>query len=341
MAIDMYCKLRQAVDLHHNFVIIPHVNPDGDAMGSVLALKRVLINCGKKATVVSPNRCPDFLLWLPDADDVLVFDDDPEICLSLLSEAQVLFFLDFNTPSRLKALSEWVGQSTALKVMVDHHPQPEETVDILFSDTSVSSTCELLFHVLQGAGMAEFMDCDAAEALYTGIITDTGALSYNSSQPRTYYVVAELLKYGIDKAKVHQQIFNSHSFTRMQLLGYALSAKMKHLVNQDAAYITLTKDELSQYQSKNGDTEGFVNYPLSIDGIAISALILEKDELIKLSFRSRGEFPVNQFSATYFGGGGHKNAAGGEFRGTMAQAIEFFESSLTQFYQLWINKKMA
>lgn len=340
MSIEKYANLRQVIDDHHSFVIIPHVNPDGDAMGSVLALRRVLSNYGKKATVVSPNSCPEFLSWLPNTNDVLVFEEDPELCLAALSDAQVLFFLDFNTPSRLKALSEWVGKSTAVKVMVDHHPQPEETVDILFSDTSVSSTCELLFHVLQGAGMAEFLDRDAAEALYTGIITDTGALSYNSSQPRTYYVVADLLKYDIDKAKVHQQIFNSHSFSRMQLLGYALSAKMKHLAKEEAAYITLSKEELLQYQSKNGDTEGFVNYPLSIDGINISALILEKDDLIKFSFRSRGEFPVNEFSAAFFNGGGHKNAAGGEFKGTMAQAIERFETSLAKFYQDWIKTNL-
>lgn len=340
MSVEMYSKLRQVIDDHNNFVIIPHVNPDGDAMGSVLALMRVLNNSGKNAAVVSPNSCPEFLSWMPGVGDVLVFDQDPKACLAALSNAQVLFFLDFNTPSRLKALSEWVGKSTAVKVMVDHHPHPEETVDILFSDTSVSSTCELLFHVLQGAGMAQFLDRDAAEALYTGIITDTGALSYNSSQPRTYYVVADLLKYNIDKAKVHQHIFNSHSFTRMKLLGYALSAKMKHLVSQEAAYITLSKEELTRYQSKNGDTEGFVNYPLSIDGINISALILEKNDLIKFSFRSRGEFPVNEFSATYFNGGGHKNAAGGEFIGTMAQAIEAFENSLAQFYHDWIETNL-
>lgn len=338
MSVENYCKLRQIIDHHHNFVIIPHVNPDGDAMGSVLALMRVLKNSGKDAAVVSPNSCPSFLSWLPDVDSVLAFDQDPTTCRARLSEAQVLFFLDFNTPSRLKALSEWVAKSTAVRVMIDHHPDPEESVDILFSDTSVSSTCELLYHVLQGAGMADFLDREAAESLYTGIITDTGALSYNSSKPETYYVVADLLKYGIDKTKVHQYIFNSHSFSRMQLLGYALSAKMKHLEAQEAAYITLSKEELSSYQSKNGDTEGFVNYPLSIDGIAISALILEKDDLIKFSFRSRGEFPVNEFSAAYFNGGGHKNAAGGEFNGTMEEAISAFESCLAQFYQAWIKK---
>ena len=341
MSVENYCKLRQVIDHHHNFVIIPHVNPDGDAMGSVLALMRVLKNSGKEAAVVSPNSCPEFLSWLPDVDGVLVFDQDPAACLARLSEAQVLFFLDFNTPSRLKALSEWVAKSTAIRVMIDHHPNPEESVDILFSDTSASSTCELLYHVLQGAGMADFLDREAAESLYTGIITDTGALSYNSSQPQTYYVVADLLKYGIDKAKVHQHIFNSHSFSRMQLLGYALSAKMKHLEAQEAAYITLSKEELSRYQSKNGDTEGFVNYPLSIDGIAISALILEKDDLIKFSFRSRGEFPVNEFSAAYFNGGGHKNAAGGEFNGTMEEAIAAFERCLALFYQAWINTNLA
>ncbi len=335
MSVDSYNKLSQVIDHHQQFVIIPHVNPDGDAMGSVLALMRVLKNYGKNAVVISPNSSPDYLSWMAGMEEVLCFDSMQTACLTSLDRAEVLFFLDFNTPSRLKSMSPYVALSKGVRIMIDHHPNPQEEVDILFSDTSASSTCELLYHVLQGAGMAHCFDRQVAELFYTGIITDTGALSYNSSQLQTYYVVADLLKYGIDKTKIHQAIFNSHSFSRMQLLGFALSARMKHLPSQEAAYITLSKSELSQFEAKEGDTEGFVNYPLSIDGINISALILEKEDLIKFSFRSRGNFPVNEFSAAWFNGGGHKNAAGGEFVGTMDEAIYAFETRLAQFYLNW------
>jgi phosphoesterase RecJ-like protein len=335
--LERYVSLRKLIDENSSFVIIPHINPDGDALGSCLGLMRILQSLGKSAKVVSPNGFPDFLDWLPGAGEIIRFDTNKELAINTLALAEVMFFLDFNTPSRLKEMASYVDSSTASRVMIDHHPDPEDVVDLMFSDISASSTCELVYHVVQGVGLAGKIDREAAEALYTGIITDTGGLSYNSSNPVTYNVVAALLKAGIDKPKIHENIFNCNTFGRMQLLGYSLSSKMVALPQQEAAYIFLSRDELNRFGYKDGDTEGFVNYPLSISNVFISGFFAEKDDKIKISFRSRGEFPVNAFSAKYFGGGGHKNAAGGEFKGTLKQAVEFFEESLSIFYQQWKN----
>ncbi len=335
--VDKFISLRKLIDDNQHFVIIPHINPDGDAIGSSLGLRSVLLSMGKIANVVSPNGFPDFLKWMCGAGTIVTFDSEQQKATELIGSAQVIFFLDFNTPSRLKEMASIVDGVDAARVMIDHHPFPENVVDIMFSDTSASSTCELVCQVIQGTGLTDYIDKDAAEALYTGIITDTGALSYNSSNPATYYVVASLLKLGIDKTKIHERIFNSNSYSRMQLLGFALSQKMVALPLQEAAYITLSVDELNRYGYQDGDSEGFVNYPLSIAGINISAFFSPKDDLIKVSLRSRGEFPVNLFSARFFGGGGHKNAAGGEFRGSLNDAVEHFKVSLSDFYQQWKN----
>lgn len=335
MSEDNYLLLRSIIDKHSRFVIIPHVNPDGDAMGSTLGLASVLRKFGKRAVVVSPNNYPAYLWWMDGINEVLDFESQPAECISEIEAAEVLIFLDFNAPTRLKAMYPHVADSKAVRVMIDHHPNPQESVDVLFSDTTMSSTCEYVFLVLQGCGLSEYLTKESAESLYTGIITDTGGLSYNSSRPETYYVVADLLKYGLDKAKVHEYVFNSQSFDRMQMLGYSLSQKMKPLPLQGAAYIVLSAEEQQHFNCKNGDTEGFVNYPLSIENVHISALILEKEDLIKMSFRSRGDFPVNEFSALWFGGGGHKNAAGGEFYGTLQDAVDWFETKLAEFFREW------
>lgn len=340
MSIDKYFLLQQAIEQNNDFVIIPHINPDGDALGSSLGLKKVLELAGKCASVVSPNGFPDFPKWLPGANQIVQFDIKKDKATALINNAQVIFFLDFNTPSRLKELAPIVSNANAFKIMIDHHPYPEDVVDVMFSDVTVSSTCELVFQVLQGAGMADFIDKDAAESFYTGIITDTGGLSYNSSNPETYYVVASLLKLGIDKSAIHERIFNSYSYKRMQMLGYILSEKMERMEQQEAAYITLSKSDMGKFDSQDGDTEGFVNYPLSIAGVNISAFFNERDNIIKLSFRSRGEFPVNKFSAAYFGGGGHKNAAGGEFKGTMEEALAHFKNNLPIFFEQWRRREV-
>lgn len=335
-----YSIFRNTLDSHHHFVIVPHLNPDGDAIGSALGIFHLLKCMGKSARVISPDDFPSFFNWMPGAGDVMRYHLQKEECEAAVHQAEVLIFVDFNTPGRLKDLAGAVTQSRAFRMMIDHHPDPDPIVDLCFSDTRVSSTCELTYRVIQGAGCTHFMTSQAAMCLYTGIVTDTGGLSYNSSLPETYRTVADLLAYGFDKNAVHQHVFNSNSFSRMRLLGHALSQKMTPIPGIPAAYITLEAHELSQFEFQNGDTEGFVNYPLSIAGMEVSVFLMEKDGRIKCSFRSRGSFPVNEFSARHFSGGGHRNAAGGEFMGTMQNAVTRLLHALPGFYAEWIQREV-
>ncbi len=322
-----------------NIVIIPHLNPDGDAMGSSLGLKNVLKGMNKDVQVVTPSGFPRFLSWMNGADDVIVFEDQKEIAIKRLSEAEALIFVDFNSLKRIGEMSKIISEFSGLKIMIDHHPYPEDIVDIMISVPASSSTCELVYNVISKVNFDEYVNESAAECFYTGIMTDTGSLSYNSSNPDTYRVVAKLLEKGINKDKIHELVFHSNSFYRMKLLGHVLGEKMFLLPEQNAAYLWLNKEELDKYNFQQGDTEGFVNYPLGIEGINISAFFMEKDDKIKCSFRSRGDFPVNQFSELHFNGGGHRNAAGGESLLNMDETIEKFKNELVRFYQNFIESK--
>ncbi len=332
-------QFKEKIDNIHNIVIIPHLNPDGDAMGSSLGLKNVLKGMDKEVEVVTPSGFPRFLSWMNGASDVLVFEEQKEAAAKRISEAEALIFVDFNSLKRVGEMSKLVAGFAGDKIMIDHHPYPENIVDIMISVPESSSTCELVYNVISRVGLDQYVNGFAAECFYTGIMTDTGALSYNSSNPDTYRVVAQILEKGIDKDKIHELVFHSNSFYRMKLLGHVLGEKMFLLPEQNAAYLWLTKDELEKYNFQQGDTEGFVNYPLGIEGINISAFFMEKDDIVKCSFRSRGDFPVNQFSELNFSGGGHRNAAGGESQLNMQDTIEKFKTELAKFYQHFQESK--
>ena len=326
-------ELKHLVKKAESIVIIPHHNPDGDAIGASLALSGVLKQMGKDVHVVSPNSFPEFLEWMPGALDVVNYEDDKEKVNSLLGSAGLLFFLDFNGLSRLKGLEGALSFFKGKKIMIDHHPGPENIADIMISEPEASATCELMYDVISLAGWSKYLGKELAECIYTGIMTDTGSLSYNSSRPEIYHIVADLVGMGVDKDKVHQLVFHSNSFSRMKLLGHALGRKMYLHENAPAAYIVLSAEELRYYDFKPGDTEGFVNYPLWIEGISVSALFMEHEDKIKISLRSRGAFPVNKFSEKYFNGGGHLNAAGGEFFGSLDEAVEIFKTKLPGFIE--------
>jgi len=324
-------QLKNFVEEAENIAIIPHHNPDGDAIGASLAWYGVLKLLGKNVNVISPNSFPEFLEWMPDAGKVVNYDTDKSKVISLLSSADLLFFLDFNALSRIKALQHPVKEFVGKKIMIDHHPGPDNIADIMISEPSASATCELMYDVIAQAGWKSLLNKELAECIYAGIMTDTGSLSYNSGRPEIYQIVGDLVGIGVDKDKVHKLVFHSNSFSRMKLLGYALGSKMNKLDDAPAAYIVLTDEELKEYNYKPGDSEGFVNYPLWIEGIAISALFMEHLDKIKVSLRSRGAFPVNKFSERYFNGGGHVNAAGGEFFGKLEDAVETFKVKLPEF----------
>ncbi len=292
--------------------ILIHVNPDGDAVGSALALVNLFVRLGHRTAVISPNDYPVFLKWMPGTDGMIIYKKQPVAALDAIKRADLIFALDFNDLKRVKELNEAHQASSAYKVLIDHHPDPDMAVDFLISDTSVSSTAELIYRFILEAGMKEHIDRDVASCIFTGIMTDTGCFSYNSSTRNTWETVAALLDYGIEKDSIYSLVYDNFSANRMRMLGFCLNENMEVLPEYCTGYIWLSRKDLEKYSFEPGDTEGFVNYPLSIRGIRFSALFIEKEDHVRVSLRSKGNFAVNTISKKYFNGGGHLNASGGE-----------------------------
>lgn len=309
-------------------VLFTHINPDGDAIGTMLGLYWFLVSMGHKVSMVVPNEIPFFLEWLPGCDNIIVVEKNIEQARKKMKGAELLFCVDFNEPERLDQLKDDFLQSKAVKVLIDHHPRPKDFTDLLISIPEKGSSSELVYDLIVATGHQELIDRKIAECLFVGIITDTGCFSYNSSKPETYRVVAGLLERGIDKDEIYRLVYDNYSADRMRLLGFSLNEKMVIIPEYRTAYIALTREELARYKHVTGDTEGFVNFPFSIKGIILTALFLEKEDYIKISFRSRGEFEINKFSKKHFNGGGHKNAAGGETYMSLEETIKTFESLL-------------
>lgn len=312
-------------------VIIPHVNPDGDAIGSALGLNDVLNNAGFESNVIVPNDFPSYLSWLGFEDIPLIYEQSIDRCHKLIDLADGLFFLDFNDVKRLGKLEEYLRSNTKPVILIDHHPDPQIKTDFMFSDTNVSSTAELVFDFIDAMGMIDHLGVVGANALLTGIIADTGSFSHNASRPDMYHIVGELIKRGADKEKINESLYNDFSEKRMRLLGYCLSEKMEIFPQYKTAIIWLSADELKRFDFHPGDTEGFVNYPLSVKGIVFSAFFMEKHDLVKISFRSKGSFATNDFCSTHFNGGGHRNASGGETKLSMEEALALFRELLPQY----------
>lgn len=332
-------QFRELLDKSKFVVLIPHRNPDGDAIGSTLGWRNVLLNHGIKAEVVVPDEVPSNLNWMKGGDQIVVFSNQKARAMEVLRNADLFILADFNDIDRCEPVSEVVKDSKVPRVVIDHHPYPDpHLAQILFSETSVSSTCELSLHIIHAMEWGHYIDREAAECFYTGIITDTGSLSYNSSEPETYRVVADLVEMGIDKDAIHTELFQRNTLSRTHLLGHVLCNKLEVLNGIGAAFISLSKKDLDDYNFETGDTEGFVNYPLTVDGINISALFTEreKNKFVRISFRSRGGIKVNLFAEQYFSGGGHPNAAGGEWHGTLDEAVERFKEVLP----LYLEKRL-
>lgn len=314
-----------------SIVLVPHRNPDGDAMGSVLGLWRVLKNAGKSVKIVSPTKYPEFYHWMDGHNEVIIFSHHPKQSARAFDESDLMICMDFNQLSRLGDMSALAENFQGRKVLIDHHPNPGNFADLVISDTSCSSTAELVFSVLQSTGLFQYMDTNAATSFFTGIMTDTGSFDFNVSDPRTFETVAQLTRMGIDQQDIHSKVYDNYSADRMRLMGFCLSNRMTVFPEYHAACMYITREDQKTHNFVTGDNEGFVNMPLSIKGIVFSALFTEKDKYIKASFRSKGEFAVNEVSEKYFNGGGHRNAAGGEFYASLQEALAQFEKLLPEF----------
>lgn len=318
-------------NIHQQISIIVHTNPDGDAMGSALGLYAVLKNMGiDDIMVIAPNAYPSFLQWMPGNEQVIIASDNALEAEQAISGAEVLFCLDFNGFSRAEQLELHLKKSRAFKIMIDHHPQPEDGFDLVFSDTSASSTAEMVYEVITASGWENMINCEAAQCLYAGIVTDTGSFSFSCNNPRTYEITAQLMRKGIDGAALQRLIYNTYSLDRMRLLGFSLAERLKVYQQHRAACISLSKSDLERFNHCEGDTEGFVNYALSIKDIRFAALFIEKDDHTKVSLRSAGDFDVNVLARKYYQGGGHKNASGGKCDKDLKSTLKQFESLLKQ-----------
>lgn len=322
-------------------VIVSHVSPDGDAIGSSLGLWHFLQSQDKNATVVVPNSFPAFLQWMPGAEDIIIYNKYKEFADKLIQEADLICCLDFNVLSRIDEMEEVVKNATARKLMVDHHLYPGDFCGITISHPEISSTSELVFRLICCLGNFEDITKEGAECIYTGMMTDTGGFTYNSNNREIYLIIGELLSKGIDKDEIYRRVFNTHSEGRLRLMGYVLYDKMQVFSQFNSALITLTRSEQRRFQYAKGDTEGFVNIPLSIKNVCFSVFLREDTEknMIKVSLRSVGTFPCNQVAAEFFNGGGHLNASGGEFYGTMEEAVKVFKQALEKYKDLLLAKK--
>ncbi|SFR31445.1 phosphoesterase RecJ domain-containing protein [Robiginitalea myxolifaciens] len=325
-------RLNELLATRPPILLIPHKNPDGDAIGSCLGLMHYLQAVGHQVSVLAPNDFPQFLQWMPGASEVIRFDRQPEAGAGLIREAGLIFTLDFNALDRSGALAEPLKQATAPMVMIDHHQSPDDYATVTYSDPSMSSTCEMVYHCIAALGGIGKLNADAASCLYAGLLTDTGSFKFPSTSPITLRIAADLMERGAVPSEIHRQIYDTNRPERIQLLGCALS-NLKILPQYRTAYITLSQEELDRHNFRKGDTEGFVNYGLSLDGVILAAIFIENtdEEIVKISLRSQGDFSVNAMARAHFEGGGHINAAGGRSTESLKETTLRFESILSEY----------
>lgn len=302
--------IQELISSSQNILITNHINPDGDAMGSALGLAAILHAAGKNPRVVVPNDYPSFLKWMKGSEDVLNYEENVAECEDLITKADLIFHLDYNSLKRSGSLEHLLVDVKAKRVMIDHHQQPDDFADLMYSDSSMSSTSEMVFHLAEAIGYTDLLSKDSAEALYTGIITDTGNFRFSSTTPETHRVASALLALGAESQIIASRVYDSNRPERLLLLARMLQ-KMQVLKDYNAVILSLTEQDLNEFSFQKGDTEGFVNYGLSIEGIELSIFLYPSHDKVKMSFRSKTNFDVNTLARTHFNGGGHVNAAGG------------------------------
>ena len=325
-------NLKELLTVPKKISIITHTNPDGDAIGSSLALFAYLKLKGHTVNVVVPNDFPEFLAWMPNATTININSRKSKDCKKVISESDIIFCLDFNALNRIEKVEEYVRDANAKKVLIDHHLQPElESFDYIFSIIKVSSTSELIYEFISAMGDEDLVNREISECVFVGIMTDTGSFSFSCNYTRTFEITAQLISKGLDVEKVHRLVYDTYSENRMRLLGHSLSDRLVVIPELSTAYIYLTKDDLKKFNYQVGDTEGVVNYALSIKGIQLAALFTERENKIRISFRSKGNLNVNIFARTHYEGGGHKNAAGANSYISLEETLNRFEKILSDY----------
>ncbi len=314
-----------------NIVITTHHKPDGDAMGSSLGLMNYLRAAGIESKVITPTDYADFLWWLPGNNEVLIYHGNEDEANQLIAEAGVVYCLDFNALSRINEMGEKIAECQANVVLIDHHRDPQDFDNERMVDIGASSTCELIYRYITTHLNKELLTKEAGECIYTGLITDTGSFRYGSTTSETIRTAADLMDLGVQPSHIYESLFDQNRLERLQLLGYFLGNKIEVIEDGKVALAHMTLEELERFHVKTGDTEGFVNYGLGIKGVQMSALIIDRGPLVKMSFRSRDVFPCNEFSAEYFNGGGHKNAAGGASTESLDKTLDKFRNAIKSY----------
>ncbi len=329
---DLVAQAQVMIRRAEKVVILTHMSPDGDAMGSSLAMKHYLQLLEKEAHVVVPNRFPDFLRWLPGAEEVVIFDENKATGLALIQEADLLICLDFNEFKRIGVMGEIAELSPAEKLLIDHHLHPNIDASCIISYPQCVATAELVFRLICRCGDFKKMTLEIAQCIYTGLMTDTGNFSFNSNNVDLYAIVSELVYIGVDKDAIYNLVFNTYSIDRMRLMGFCLYHKMKIYPQYHTALIALSRQELYRFNFQSGDAEGLVNLPLQIKDVHYSVFMREDKDKIKISFRSQGDRPVNEYAAQFFNGGGHKNASGGDSHDSLEDTIKRFEDTFRDYF---------
>ena len=330
--------LKEILTQPRKIVITTHHKPDGDAMGSSLGLYNYFIQKGHFVKLVTPTDYPYFLHWLPNNPEVIIYTEKEEESKKLVADAELIFCLDFNTLSRINELGEEVRNSNALKIMIDHHLEPEGFDDFRHWNINACATAELIYDFIANLLEDEsFITKDVATCLYTGIMTDSGSFRFPNVTANLHRIVADLIEAGAQNWRIHQQVYDNATEGRLKFLGYCLSNKLEVLREFNTALITVSKDDIKKFDIQTGETEGVVNYALSINGIKLAAFIVERNDKVKLSLRSIGDFPANEICKKYFNGGGHRNAAGGQSDESFETVIEKFKSILPEYKTLLLQ----
>lgn len=330
---DLILQAKALIEPAQNIAIVTHTGPDGDAIGSSLAMLHFLRDTGKQQVrVIVPNRFPHFLDWMPLSDTILIYDNNADEADAFLNAAELIIGIDFNQLNRLEKMQEAVRNAPAKKMLLDHHLYPDNFADLTISYPQISSASEIVFRLICRMGMFKHISKACAECIYTGMMTDTGNFSYNSNNAEIYYIIAELLKKGIDKDAIYRNVNHTYSEDRMRFISYCLNRKLKIYPEFHTALIVIRGREMFRYNYRPGDAEGLVNMPLSIESIYFSVLMREDKGKIKISLRSQGDFPANKVAAELFNGGGHLNAAGGESYANMKETIARFENALPKYF---------
>ena len=319
-------KLKQDVRNADSVLITSHLSPDGDAVGSSLALHNYFKLIGVKSTVLLPDEFPVFYKWMSSSDEIILYDSNEEKANEIISKANIIFSLDYNDLKRVGLMGKEIEQSDAVKVMIDHHLFPSNFADITYSDSDQCSTAQMIFEVIENMGDTEMITPEIGACIYTGLVTDTGSFRFSSVDEKTHQIAGFLIQKGLKQHLVHEAIFNQNSLDRVKLRGFILSEKLVHFPELKSTIISLSIEESERFNIQSGDTEGLVNTALSIKGTDVAVFFRESDDKIKISFRSIGDVKVNELSGKYFHGGGHKNAAGGMSKLGLEETIELFKS---------------